>query len=290
MKTTNYFLAFLATGLLSISTLTAQVFFEDFEDEPNRSDTFTSEGQEFTLIPGAGEFDVVVRSDNPNNGWNSETGLIDDSFIDNTFGSGNRNDGARFSIITSDGTPINIKSFYMRVITRLLQEPDPYIIRIRGFLGGIQVYQFVIDDGFSDVNIFTPNNGYTLIDFAAAGDQDYSRTDVSRIDIETRANGGNGDGELVNIDSFAWGPERALSIENASLNENSISVFPNPASNTITVSGITEEENYQIYNVLGAEIARGTVSNNETISINNFSNGLYLINFDNRNAIKFLKK
>ena len=176
MKTTNYFLAFLATGLLSISTLTAQVFFEDFDDEPNRSDTFTSEGQEFTLIPGAGEFDVVVRSDNPNNGWNSETGLIDDSFIDNTFGSGNRNDGARFSIITADGTPINIKSFYMRVITRLLQEPDPYTITIRGFLGGIEVYEFVIDDGFSDVNIFEPNNGYTCLLYTSPSPRDRQKT------------------------------------------------------------------------------------------------------------------
>ena len=284
MKTTNYILAFLATGLLSISTLTAQVFFEDFDDEPNRSNTFTSEGQEFTLIPGSGEFDVVVRNDNPNNGWNSETGLIDDSFIDNTFGSGNRNDGARFSIITADGTPINIKSFYMRVITRLLQEPDPYTITIRGFLGGIQVYEFVIDDGFSDVNIFEPNSGFTLIDLTAAGDQDFSTIPVSRIDIDT-----TGDADFMELDAFAWSPEEVLSVDGASLNENSIRVFPNPASNAITVSGITQEENYKIYNVLGAEIAQGTVSDNETISIQNFSNGLYLINFDNGNAIKFLK-
>ena len=241
------------------------------------------------MVPGAGEFTISVRNI-VGGGWNPETGEIDNGFVDNTFGQGTLENGAHFTFITADGTPIYVHSFFTRVRTRFLAEPDPYTITVRGFLGGIEVYSFVIDDGFSDVNIFTPNNGYTFIDFEAAGDQDYSRTDVSRIDIETRANGGNGDGELVNIDSFAWGPERALSIENASLNENSISVFPNPASSTITVSGITEEENYQIYNVLGAEIARGTVSNNETISINNFSNGLYLINFDNRNAIKFLKK
>lgn len=41
---------------------------------------------------------------------------------------------------------------------------------------------------------------------------------------------------------------------------------------------------------LGAEIAKGTASDNEIISINNFSNGLYLINFDSGNSIKFLKE
>ena len=285
MKTTNYILAFLVTGLLSITSITAQVFFEDFENEEFRSDTFISEGQEFTIIEAAGEFEVSVRNDLPDAGWNAETGLIDAGHINNTFGAGTREDGARFSIITADGTLINVKSFYFRVITRLLSEPDPYTITIRGLIGGIEVYEFVIDDGFSDVNIFEPNNGYTFIDFAAAGDQDYSRTDVSRIDIAT-----TGDGELISLDSFSWGPERALSVDDVSLGENSISIFPNPASSTITVSGITEEENYKIYNVLGAEIAKGTVSNNEAISINNFSNGLYLINFDNRNSIKFLKK
>ena len=289
MKTTNYFLAILVTGLLSYTSLTAQVIVEHFEGigastPGNIIDTFTSGSQEFAMIPGAGEFTISVRGDLNGSGWNPETGLVDGGFVDNTFGQGSLENGAHFTFITLDGTPIYMHSFFTRVRTRFLQEPDPYTITVTGLSGGEEVYSFVIEDGFSDVNIFTPNNGFTFIDFTAAGDQDFSTIPVSRIDIDT-----TGDADFMELDAFAWSPEEVLSVDGASLNENSIRVFPNPASNAITVSGITQEENYKIYNVLGAEIAQGTVSDNETISIQNFSNGLYLINFDNGNAIKFLK-
>ena len=289
MKIINYILAFLVTGLFSYTSLTAQVIVEHFEDQGSSTagniiDTFTSGSQEFALVPGAGEFTISVRNI-VGGGWNPETGEIDNGFVDNTFGQGTLENGAHFTFITADGTPIYVHSFFTRVRTRFLAEPDPYTITVRGFLGGIEVYEFVIDDGFSDVNIFEPNSGFTLIDLTAAGDQDFSTIPVSRIDIET-----TGDADYMELDAFAWSPEEVLSVDGASLNENSIRVFPNPASNAIAVSGITQEENYKIYNVLGAEIAKGTVSNNEAISVNNFSNGLYLINFDNRNAIKFLKK
>ena len=285
MKTTNYFLAFLVTGLLSITSLTAQIYFENFDDEFSGSNTFTSNGQEFSLISGAGEFDITVRAGLTGGGWDDEAGLADANFVDNTFGTGSLQNGAHFTIITSDATPVTIKSFFIRIRTRFLQEPDPYTITVQGFLNGDLVYAFVRDDGFADINIFEPNNGYTFIDFAVDGNSDFSSMDVDRIDIDT-----TGDGEHFEFDSFRWGPESALSVGDVSLNENSIIVFPNPASSTITVSGITGEENYRIYNVLGAEIAKGTASDNETISIQDLSNGLYLINFDNGNSIKFLKR
>ena len=284
MKTKNYFLTFLVTGLLAITPLTAQVSLETFDDETAGSSTFTSNGQEFAFVGDPGEFDFTLRNI-PNAGWNDDTGFRDRYYMDNTFGNGIRNDGAHFAIITSDGTPITVRSFFMRVQNRFVQEPDPYTITIEGVLNGQVVYSFVRDSGFSSVNTFEPNNGYTFIDFAVDGDEDFSRMDVDTINIDT-----TGDGELIGFDSFRWGPESALSVDGVSLDENNINVFPNPASSTITVSGIRGEENYKIYNVLGAEIARGVASDNETISIQNFSNGLYLINFDNGNSIKFIKR
>lgn len=72
--------------------------------------------------------------------------------------------------------------------------------------------------------------------------------------------------------------------------EHNIKLYPNPSSELIQVSGLKGNENYKIYNILGAEIKNGTISNNEQIDIRNFTNGLYFLKFDNGNSIKFIKQ
>jgi hypothetical protein len=67
-------------------------------------------------------------------------------------------------------------------------------------------------------------------------------------------------------------------------------VFPNPSTDFVQVSGLTENKNYEIYNVLGAQIKKGTVNNNEQIDIQNLRSGLYLLKFKNENTVKIKKK
>ena len=281
---TNYSLILLLVGFLSHNAITAQVFFEDFEDETEDATSFTSNGQEFNILDGPTDNGFAINFI-PGIGWNETTASFDERFIDNSGIGSTSNDGASLTIASSDLTPFTIKSLFTFVATSLITEPDPYTITFQGFRSGQMIYSFTRTDGFSDVNIFEPSNGYTRIDFATDGEQDYSRMDINSITIST-----TGDSDYISLDSFSWGPENALSVDGASLNENSISVFPNPASSAITVSGITNQETYRIYNVLGAETATGVISNNESISIQDLSNGLYLINFDNGNNIKFLKE
>jgi len=80
-----------------------------------------------------------------------------------------------------------------------------------------------------------------------------------------------------------------LSIAEVS-NNSKITFFPNPSSETIQISGLKTKEYYRIYNISGAEIINGTISNQEKIDIRNFTNGLYLLKFDNGNTLKFLKE
>lgn len=72
--------------------------------------------------------------------------------------------------------------------------------------------------------------------------------------------------------------------------EKEISFYPNPANDFIQLSGLTVKENYIIYNISGQEIKKGTIFENEKIDIKNFTNGLYLLKFDNGNTQKFLKE
>lgn len=69
-----------------------------------------------------------------------------------------------------------------------------------------------------------------------------------------------------------------------------IELFPNPSNSFFKISGLEKKENYTIYSVLGTEIKRGTVSENEKIDIQNFTNGLYFLKFDHGNTIKFKKE
>jgi len=81
----------------------------------------------------------------------------------------------------------------------------------------------------------------------------------------------------------------ALSTNNTKPNE-SISVYPNPSKNEIKVTGLTESRNYKILNILGIVVNEGIMSENENINIQNLSNGIYFLKFQNTNAIKFIKE
>jgi hypothetical protein len=69
----------------------------------------------------------------------------------------------------------------------------------------------------------------------------------------------------------------------------SLKLFPNPSGNFIKISGLSEKANYIIYNLLGKEILRGKVLNEENIFIQDLSNGTYFIKVENAKAIKFIK-
>lgn len=81
----------------------------------------------------------------------------------------------------------------------------------------------------------------------------------------------------------------ALSSNNINPNE-SISLYPNPSKNEIKISGLKEAKNYKIINILGIVVNEGIMSENENINIQNLSNGIYFLKFQNTNAIKFIKE
>lgn len=70
----------------------------------------------------------------------------------------------------------------------------------------------------------------------------------------------------------------------------SISIYPNPSKKVIKITGTISQENYKIFNVRGAKIKSGIISNQQNIDIIDLANGLYFLKFDNGNTIKFIKK
>ncbi|WP_372937185.1 T9SS type A sorting domain-containing protein, partial [Seonamhaeicola sp.] len=66
-------------------------------------------------------------------------------------------------------------------------------------------------------------------------------------------------------------------------------VYPNPSTNFIQISGITESQNYKIYNTLGSEVISGTLSQDKEINIKELTKGLYFIELEDRSSFKFIK-
>ena len=96
--------------------------------------------------------------------------------------------------------------------------------------------------------------------------------------------------EFASVDFiFEVSISSTLSVDDINENEK-VKLFPNPSSNFIQISGISERIKFKIINVLGAEIKNGIASNNKKIDIRDFTNGLYFLKFENGNTIKFLKE
>jgi hypothetical protein len=83
-----------------------------------------------------------------------------------------------------------------------------------------------------------------------------------------------------------------LSSENFYEN-NTITVYPNPTKNTLTIKShkaTTEKFNYNIIDVTGRNVKKGTSKFNDSINIENISDGIYTILIETTNGEKLSKK
>ena len=69
-----------------------------------------------------------------------------------------------------------------------------------------------------------------------------------------------------------------------------IKIFPNPSNDFIQVSGLKAQKSFTVYNVLGAKVKTGVISNETQINIRNLKKGFYFLEFKNGNTINFIKK
>ena len=75
--------------------------------------------------------------------------------------------------------------------------------------------------------------------------------------------------------------------------KNTFSIYPNPASTSITIKGENfENEEIEIYNMLGQKvIGKNLVTNESTVDISNLANGVYMVYFMNaKTSHKFVKQ
>jgi hypothetical protein len=81
-----------------------------------------------------------------------------------------------------------------------------------------------------------------------------------------------------------------FSVENSTNNTSNLTISPNPSSNFLQISGLTQAVKYKLYNLLGTQISNGIISDNDRIDIQSLTDGLYFLKFENGDAMKFIKE
>lgn len=86
--------------------------------------------------------------------------------------------------------------------------------------------------------------------------------------------------------------ESAISLSTKSFESKKevVKLFPNPSTDYIELSGLTESQDYKIYNILGVLVKKGSITSNEKIEIQNLPNAFYFLKLESGKTIKFKKK
>ncbi len=72
------------------------------------------------------------------------------------------------------------------------------------------------------------------------------------------------------------------------LSKLTVSLYPNPCVNNITINGLDKDYNYSIYNQLGQNVLQG--STNQQINTTTLISGIYFLNIANQKVVKFIKE
>ncbi|OUR92217.1 hypothetical protein A9Q87_06985 [Flavobacteriales bacterium 34_180_T64] len=289
----NYTLKFLLFCLLALNV---QVLFaqnlEDFETDPAGSSSFVNTGLTFNLSSSVGEtynvFEHGYFSGGSSDscigcGWNGTS--IDQKFIDNTGDTDHNGEdnGSSFTITTAGSVDIAVNSLYLFCSTRAIGVHSGDVT-FTGIRNGVIQYFFTKSSGFASPTTFTPNNGFTFIDFATEGSSDYSLVKIDELVIDS-----TGNLDYMALDTFSWVLGSTLSIDDAD-SQNTLSVSPNPSTDVLHINGIQNSEHYSIYSVLGKEILQGRVSDNAPIRIKHLDSGIYFIRIGNQLTTRFIKQ
>ena len=209
-------------------------------------------------------------------------GNVHSKFLDNSSGIGAFNDGSSFTINSSDASTFAVRQLYLFCSTNALANHSG-TLTIEGKVGPTTVFTITKSAGFSNVATFSPNNGFTLIDFATEGAADYSDTAINQLVISS-----TGNLDYMALDAFQWAAP-TLSVGTVNVNNGPVKLYPNPATTYVKIKNLRGTTSYTIFDVLGKAVQKGTLQQDEAIFINKLNVGLYMVKLDSGQSFKLIK-
>lgn len=77
-------------------------------------------------------------------------------------------------------------------------------------------------------------------------------------------------------------------VNNLSSESQTISLYPNPASSEVFISGVEGTQTVEIYSISGVLVMKTSVENGSVININNLRQGIYILKVDGK-TVKLCK-
>ncbi len=66
-------------------------------------------------------------------------------------------------------------------------------------------------------------------------------------------------------------------LSSSTFDSNTISFYPNPTTNLVSISGLTNNGNVQLFSVLGIKVLEQNIENDTSLDVSNLSSGVYLV-------------
>ena len=94
---------------------------------------------------------------------------------------------------------------------------------------------------------------------------------------------------LIKTDRWGCASELCLSTEEHE-SKNPLNVFPNPATHAISIKGLQNPVNYNIYSITGSKLQEGVVYPQESLDVSNLKSGIYFLHVEDGRSWKFVKR
>jgi len=91
------------------------------------------------------------------------------------------------------------------------------------------------------------------------------------------------------ITNFITHYYNTLSVPSVEEQPKDLTLYPNPATDTIQLKGLNENLDYAIYSILGKQVLKGQVGEFDSINISELQHGLYMIKIKDT-TLKFIKR
>ncbi len=187
-------------------------------------------------------------------------------------------------LYNNNSTPVNLSGFYLTDTSSQLtkwQIPVGTTIAANGYL--IIWADNEALDGPLHANFKLAASGESVV----LSDSNLLLVDQINYSVQTVDMGfarvPNGTGSFLIQSSTFNGNNSPLSVIDNNLQNEELTIYPNPSSMVINVAipNLMENEKIEIYNQLGQLVAKSEASNVTTVDISNLPSGTYLLNYGN---------
>lgn len=97
----------------------------------------------------------------------------------------------------------------------------------------------------------------------------------------------NYENQIIQRNSTVTKDTSLLAVDDSS--KDAVKIYPNPVKNQLSVSGISRDQNFEIFSVDGKLIKKGSISSGKPVDVTSLSKGVYIFKIDSQN-LKFVKQ